>query len=177
MGGTISRGEALGVVAWGVAWFARYDFGSSSYMNRAQSQEAGLYNASVRTAIAPLTPAWFGVVWFLLYLANAAASYHFWRDFEPSTKYTTGIALLAVNVLLNKLWSPLFFGMRRPVAALLDLILVLGSAIWLQYIFGAQAHHADSGWWAFFLFAPYTAWLLAAGFLNVRFIVTGAGAR
>jgi len=160
----LSHSTALALVAWGVAWFARYDVGSPLR----SSGNSAKFQSDLRAAIRPLVPAVFGIVWFVLYFTNAAASFFAWRDYDASPRYTYIIALLAANLLLNKLWSPLFFGMRAPRAALVDLLLLLLVTGLLLVALARDARHA--GWTAFGLFTPYALWLLVAAVLNVRFI-------
>src|SRR5690554_5665094 len=59
-------------------------------------------------------PAWtppdwlFGPVWALLYLAMAYAAWRVWRT-PDSRARTTALTLYLVQLLLNGIWSPLFF--------------------------------------------------------------------
>ena len=170
MGGALSRGEALGVIGWGVAWFARFDMGGRMGSLVTATAAESKYDNDVRKMLGALKPGVFSVVWFILYLLNAIASYHYWRDFEKSAYYTWGIALLAANIVLNKAWVPLFFGARSPRAALFDVILILGTAVTVAVFAALDAHHAHSGWLSAALFAPYVVWLLVATGLNMKFI-------
>lgn len=79
--------------------------------------------------------------------------------------YTATLALIAVNLVLNKLWSPLFFGVRAPRAALLVLVGCWGTALGVAVLFGV-----DSQWLSFGLWVPYVVWLSIALYLNARFL-------
>lgn len=72
---------------------------------------------------------------------------------ESQTLYT-------VQLATNLIWMPLFFGMRRPLAALAD-ILVLGGLV-----MGLANNYSQIDDLAGLLLAPYLAWLGFATYLN-----------
>jgi len=108
-----------------------------------------------------LTPpdAVFGPVWTALYALNGASAARIYQA-EPSHARTTSLALWALQQSLNAAWSPLFFGQRRPRAALADIGL-LWTAI-AAYL--AVARRADRP--AAALVVPYLGWVTFASFLN-----------
>lgn len=66
-----------------------------------------VYESLDLPAFAP--PAWiFGVVWPLLYLLLGIAAYLIWEK-PASTARTQALTFYGVQLLLNFLWSPLFF--------------------------------------------------------------------
>jgi benzodiazapine receptor len=72
-------------------------------------------------------PAWiFGPVWTTLYLMMATAAWLVWlkRGFDGRA---AALRLFALQLALNALWSPLFFGLRSPLAGLVDIV-TLGAA-------------------------------------------------
>jgi tryptophan-rich sensory protein len=79
---------------------------------------------------------------------------------EPSPVRTRALALWGAQQALNAAWSPLFFGQRRPRAALIDLGLLWGTLG--GYL--TQARKLDGV--AAALVVPYLAWVSFAGFLN-----------
>jgi tryptophan-rich sensory protein len=101
----------------------------------------------------------FGPVWTVLYLLMATAAWLVWRSGELSA---TRIALgwFAVQLVLNTLWSFLFFGMHQPGWAFAELLL-----LWLVIAATAAqffSHSRPAGW----LMMPYLAWVTFAGALN-----------
>jgi tryptophan-rich sensory protein len=67
-------------------------------------------------------PSWvFGPVWTLLYLMMAFSAWLVWRKrgFKGGGR---ALGIFAFQLLLNAAWSPLFFGLRNPLAGLLDII-------------------------------------------------------
>jgi benzodiazapine receptor len=77
-------------------------------------------------------------------------------------------ALFALNGLLNLGWSPLFFKLRRPDWAMLELI-----AFWLSIAALIVVIAPFSTRAAWFL-APYLAWVTFAGWLNFRVVQLNA---
>ncbi len=98
----------------------------------------------------------FGPVWTLLYVMVAVAG---WRTFVrgppvgPTTVWT-------IALVLNFAWSPIFFRLHTPLAALF-VIVGLSAAI-IAFIALSWPQDAISA----FLFAPYAAWVLFATILN-----------
>jgi translocator protein len=68
--------------------------------------------------------------------------------------------LYTIQLGLNLAWMPLFFGLRRPVAALVDIVSLVGINGYLTYLFFGIDEVA--GW----CFVPYMAWLGFATYLN-----------
>ena len=126
--------------------------------------KTGIYFDTLRRT-AP-SPGVFGAVWFVLYGLLAGAHFVYWRDGPTGEAiYTAGLVIWLVNLLLNKLWTPLFFGAQSPRWALLVLLLVLGTAVAALIIAAIDAVYITVG-----LLVPYTLWLLVALWLNWRFI-------
>ena len=69
-------------------------------------------------------PSWlFGPVWTILYILMAIAAWLVWRRREDFS-VSSALGLFIVQLALNAAWSPLFFGMRNPLAGLLDIIIL-----------------------------------------------------
>lgn len=121
-----------------------------------------------RWALAP--PAWvFPVAWGVLYPLVAAAGFLLWHGRAGGWAYHLGLAAWAANAGLNKLWTPLYFGARRPDAALACLAamqaLAAAALVCMALAGGWQ------GWTALGLYAPYALWCAFASALNVRAVV------
>ena len=71
------------------------------------------------------------------------------------------LVLFGIQLLLNAVWSGLFFGLRSPGAALIDIVL-LWCAI-LATVIAFWRHSALAGW----LMLPYQAWVSFAVALNL----------
>jgi benzodiazapine receptor len=74
------------------------------------------------------------------------------------------LAVLVVNSILNIAWSGIFFKMRRPDWALIEVALLWLSILALIVVLGAQSTMAG------LLMVPYLAWVSIASFLNYRIV-------
>lgn len=101
----------------------------------------------------------FGPVWTALYGLIAYSGYRVWRT-PRSKRRSAALGLWGTQLVLNAAWTPLFFGMRRPWAALVDLAALLGTAT----TYAAVAGKLDKP--AALAVAPYLGWLAFAGYLN-----------
>jgi len=105
-------------------------------------------------------PPWvFGPVWSLLYLLMAAAAWLVWRQRIQEGAWLA-LALFMVQLILNGLWSFVFFGLRRPGAALVEIVVLLAAIAMTAMRF------AEFSRLAFWLMTPYGAWVLYASYLN-----------
>lgn len=103
-------------------------------------------------------PSWlFGPVWTLLYALMAVAA---WRIYERERRWSLPLRLWLLQLVLNALWSPLFFGLHRPGWALLDIGL-LGLAVSATILRFWRRDHISAA-----LLLPYVAWTGYATLLN-----------
>ena len=109
----------------------------------------------------PLTPPGFvfPVAWTILYLLTGISGYIYFSTSSKETK-TAGYTVFAANLILNGLWSFLFFGEHLIGWALLD-IAALASVIALNIYFFSKVRTASG-----VLQVPYLAWVLFAAYLN-----------
>ncbi|RHZ60782.1 hypothetical protein CDV55_106330 [Aspergillus turcosus] len=110
-------------------------------------------------------PAWvFGPVWTILYGMMGYAAHHATTSatvLTPATAVASSQTLYTAQLVLNYLWMPLFFGVRKPGWALADIVVLGGTVGKLMAI-----------WWdidrtAFWIMLPYAGWLCFATYLNV----------
>lgn len=105
-------------------------------------------------------PNWvFAPAWAVLYLTIAVSGWLVWR----TAGFAGAAAPLSIYLLqlgLNAAWSAIFFGMRRPDLAFVEIIL-----LWLSIVATIAAFHpvnAAAAW----LLLPYLAWATFAAVLN-----------
>jgi len=102
----------------------------------------------------------FGVVWSALYLLIGFAGYLAWQALHPLHRPAT-FALYGFQLVLNALWSVLFFGLHRPGLALVDLLALAVAATFTTIVFYRIRPAAG------LLLLPYLAWLVFAALLNI----------
>jgi benzodiazapine receptor len=107
-------------------------------------------------------PNWiFGPVWTVLYGMMAVSGWLLYLQ-APSPARTFALGLFAGQLILNVGWSLLFFYFRMPLAAFLEIILLL-AVIWM-YVFAVRRTSTKAA----VLFIPYGLWV---GFAT---LLTGA---
>ncbi len=114
------------------------------------------YAALAKPAWTP--PNWlFGPVWTVLYAAMAVAAWLVWRRTGVASP---ALAFYGLQLLLNGLWSWLFFGLHRPGLGMAEIgALVAAVAVTAGLFFRVSV---PAGW----LMVPYLAWVAFAAALN-----------
>lgn len=104
-------------------------------------------------------PDWlFPIAWTILYIAMAVAAW--WVSLSPSALAVPAVALWSWQIVMNALWSPVFFGLRRLGAAMVVIAFLWVAVALTTWTFWQVAPLA--GW----LMAPYLFWVSYAGALN-----------
>lgn len=113
----------------------------------------------------PLSPpAWlFPIAWAVLYIMMGISLLLIIRAETGPRK--AAILLFALQLLLNFLWSPIFFGGGHYMAALAILILMLISTAALAFMTDRIDRRAA------LLLLPYIAWMCFAAYLNAGVIL------
>lgn len=101
----------------------------------------------------------FPAVWSVLYPLMALSAYRVWRQ-GASPARNRALAFWWAQLAANAAWSPLFFGAKRPGAALADLGLLLP----LLSAYARESGRVDRT--AAMLVTPYLGWTAYAATLN-----------
>lgn len=101
----------------------------------------------------------FGPVWSLLYLMMATAAWLIWRQGGLVHGWVP-LGLFAVQLVLNSLWSILFFKLQRPGWAAVEIVV-----LWLA-IFVTMLVFSQRSTLAGLLLLPYLVWVGFASLLN-----------
>ncbi len=148
----ISSGKsAFGLMGWLVVSFAAAAAGSRFL--------PGAWYATLTK------PAWnppaavFAPVWTVLYASMGVAAWLVWRR-AGFIGARAALAAFGVQLVLNALWSYLFFGLHRPGVALADI-----GALWIVILVVAVLFWRVD-WRAGALMVPYLAWVGFASCLN-----------
>ena len=147
------RRQFIGLLGWIVLTGVAATIGAMASIDA-----ASFYAQLTRPGWAPPASA-FGPVWSVLYLLMAVAVWLVWRE-PGSAARRRALVLYVVQLILNALWSVLFFGERLGLWALVDLL-----ALWILIVATAVA------FWrvrrpAAALLVPYLLWVSFAGMLN-----------
>jgi benzodiazapine receptor len=112
-------------------------------------------------------PSWvFGPVWTTLFALMGVAVFLVWSVYDKAGERTQkrkikiALAFFAGQLVLNTLWSIIFFGMRNPGAAFVEIIF-----LWLAILATIIAFSRISKQ-AAILLLPYILWVSFAAFLN-----------
>lgn len=110
-------------------------------------------------------PDWlFGPAWTLILGLSAWAGILAWQGAANDADRTAIIILYAVNFVCHFLWSPLFFNLRRPDWALVEVVFLWGSV--LALCIGLRQYSVLASW----LIVPYFMWVSFAALLNFKIV-------
>jgi benzodiazapine receptor len=107
-------------------------------------------------------PNWlFAPAWITLYLLMAIAAFLIWRKGLGQKGVGAALVVFLVQLVLNALWSVVFFGLRSPLWGVV-VILALWVAILLTIIRFFRLSTAAGA-----LMLPYILWVSFASVLNI----------
>lgn len=107
-------------------------------------------------------PNWiFGPVWTVLYLFIAIAGWRVWQQNPRGSAMTTW----AIQMVLNFLWSPVFFSAHQIGLALIIILSLLVAVITFVILAWPRDRLAAV------LFMPYAAWVAFASLLNASILI------
>jgi len=106
-------------------------------------------------------PSWiFAPVWTMLYIMMGVSAYLVWRKGLGNDHARLAMSLFLMQLILNFLWSPIFFGMRSALYGFIIIILmwiaILATIILFYRISKVSAY----------LLVPYIVWVSFATYLN-----------
>ncbi len=105
-------------------------------------------------------PPWvFGPVWTFLYLLMGISLFLIWRAKNKSDKKES-LKYFYIQLVLNVLWSIIFFGAHSPTLAGIEIIV-----LWMTILILIRKTWKVSKT-ASYLFIPYLLWVSFAGVLN-----------
>jgi len=105
-------------------------------------------------------PNWlFAPVWFLLYTLMGIAAFLIWQRHDERRARRL-LLVFFIHLIVNTLWSVLFFGLQNPLLGLIDIVVMLALIFYL--IFGFYRLNKIAAWLLF----PYLIWVSFATLLN-----------
>jgi tryptophan-rich sensory protein len=106
-------------------------------------------------------PNWlFSPVWTILFIVMGIALYLVWREGWGNSQVRSAMVIFFIHLLVNILWSGVFFGLRSPLAGFF-VIIALWFLILLTMIYFSSVSRT-----AAFLLIPYFIWVSFASVLN-----------
>lgn len=117
------------------------------------------YKDLIKPSFSP--PNWlFGPAWTLLYLLMGISLYLVWQKGTKKKEVKIALTIFTLQLLLNILWSYLFFGLHQPLYALIEII-IMWIAI-LATIISSYRISKSAG----LILIPYLLWVSFASVLN-----------
>jgi tryptophan-rich sensory protein len=111
-------------------------------------------------------PNWiFGPVWTLLYALMGLAAYLVYEKGFKRPEVKKALAVFAAQLLLNALWSIVFFGAHMILGAAVVIVLLWAMILATILLFTKISKTAA------YLLVPYILWVTFAAVLNVSFYV------
>lgn len=105
-------------------------------------------------------PSIFGPTWTVLYLLMGISLYLVWLKKGAVKLADWGVKVFLVHLLLNFLWTPVFFGLKNISLALVIILMIWSLIIYMIYLFWKIDKKAA------YLLLPYLAWVSFASILN-----------
>ena len=107
-------------------------------------------------------PNWlFAPVWITLFTLMGVSAFLVWRKGLSDPQVKVALSIFLVQLLLNTLWSVVFFGLRSPLGGLI-VISILWVAILLTIL-----NFFKTSMTAGLLLVPYILWVSFAAVLNL----------
>jgi len=116
------------------------------------------YGQLQKPSITP--PDWvFGPAWTILYIMMAISIAIIWGKGLGHPKVKLAVCLFIIQLTLNALWTPLFFGYHLILAALIDIVLLFFAIFATIIVFKGISLYAS------ILLIPYLIWVGFAALL------------
>lgn len=91
-------------------------------------------------------PNWvFGPVWTTLYKLMGVSAGIIWNQGFSNPQVKKALVVFSVHIVLNGLWSILFFGLKNPELAFVEILILLASMVYYTRLF--------------YQIKPFTAWM------------------
>lgn len=103
----------------------------------------------------------FPIVWTVLYILIGISLFLVWTNKKSNKSNKKQVILsYSTNLILNAIWSPIFFTLHLSILSFIIIIALIASTIWMML------NNIKFSKPAFYLLIPYLLWLLFASILN-----------
>jgi len=107
-------------------------------------------------------PGWiFGPVWITLYAMMGIALFLIWQKGSAKPGVKSAIIVFMIQLILNATWSLIFFGMKAPLAAFFEIVVLWIGIVVTTFLFMRISIPAG------ILLIPYLLWVSFASVLNL----------
>lgn len=111
-------------------------------------------------------PAWlFGPVWTILYILMGVSAYRIWSSKAKADQKHIALRYFFIQLAINFVWSLIFFGLKNPMLAFIDIL----SLLVLLTLTIDKFKKIDN--LSAYLLYPYLAWGLFATALNLAIVI------
>ena len=111
-------------------------------------------------------PNWvFAPVWVVMFLLMGVALFFIWDKESKNGEKKAAIVVFVFQFILNILWSFIFFTLKSPIGAFVEIM-----ALWIMVLFTIITFSKVSKT-AGYLLLPYIIWVSFAAFLNFIIIL------
>jgi len=146
----------LDLIAWVIICLAAGFIGSIFTMPAIPTWYAGINKPPFNP------PNWiFGPVWTTLFILMGISAWLIWEKRFSNKEVRSAIMIFSAQLVLNMLWSIIFFGFKSPLLAFADIIV-----LWLLILAAILSFYRISRP-AAWLLIPYILWVSFASVLNL----------
>lgn len=111
-------------------------------------------------------PDWiFAPVWTTLYILMGVSAFLIWQKGLDKPIVRISLSIFLTQLVLNILWTPLFFGLKMPLLALIELLALIAAVLLTIFYFKKLSNLAAG------LLIPYLLWITFAAVLNASICV------
>ena len=111
-------------------------------------------------------PAWvFAPVWITLFVLMGISLYLVWNKGIKTKGVKIALILFGFQLALNVLWSIIFFGLKSPLYAFIEIVM-----LWIIILFTILKFYSISKT-ASYLLIPYILWVSFAAVLNFSIFI------
>jgi translocator protein len=105
---------------------------------------------------------YFGAVWTVLYSLMTISAWNVWRAGDGWTDASAAITVFLIQLAFNAAWPAIFFALRSPRWALLEIVLLWALVLATVILFWRISTFSGA------LLLPYLAWVSYATYWNAR---------
>ncbi len=114
-------------------------------------------------------PGWiFGPVWTTLYILMGISLYLIWNKGTKTPLAKIALTIFGIQLVLNAIWSILFFGLQNPLWAFIEIIFLWLSIFLSIFFFNKISKPAA------YMLIPYIFWVSFAAVLNYNIYILNA---